>query len=240
MIKTRDFISRRRTLAAASVGLAVVASSAALVAGSGGTAGAAVPGRITVVLGRTATTPVPNCPQICRGIVSSTGFQTSNEQGKLPFTVPFDGVVTAWTITLGQPTNAQRSYFNNVYGKPPKAHLAILRHIPRTDPPKYRLRRQSRIRILTPFLGRTVRFKLGNQMRVLKGDIVALSVPTWAPAFADGLDSTSRWRASRDEGRCVGAVVDGRPQQMVRSTREYGCNYSTARLLYTATVVKRR
>lgn len=231
----------RRVLVGGTAAIAAVAACAALMTGPGPLAGAKAPGRTTVVLGSTATRPIPNCPAGCRGIVSSTGFQTSNEQGRLPFTVPFDGTVTAWTLSLGQPTNAQRSYFNNTFGRPSEAHLAILRRVPKTKPPKYRLRRQSRIRVLSPFFGRTVRFKLGSQLRVLKGDIVALSVPTWAPAFADGLDATSRWRASRAPNRCgAGAAADGRPQQVVKSTRVYGCDYSTARLLYTATVVKSR
>lgn len=241
MTKSSGFTSRRRTLAGAASGLAAIGACVALTAGAGGAAGASVPAKTTVVLGATATTPTPNCPDICRGIVSSTGFQISNEQGKLPFRVPFDGVVTAWTLTLGQPTNAQRAYFNNLYGRPPEAHLAILKRVARTDPPVYRLRRQSPIRVLSPYLGRTVKFKLGKQLRVLKDDIIALSVPTWAPAFADGLDSADRWRASRDAGECgAGSAPNGRPQQVVGSKREYGCGYSTARLLYTATVVKTR
>src|SRR4051794_25097232 len=230
---------RRRPLAVAGAAAALAALS--IVAGTGGGAASAAPARTTVVLGATATTPNPNCPNECRGIVSSTGFQVSTEQGKLPFKVPFDGSVTAWTLTLGQPTNAQRAFFNNSYGRPPEAHLAVLKRVPGTDPPIYRLRRQSPIRVLSPYLGSTVKFKLGNPLKVLKGDIIALSVPTWAPAFSDGLSTSDKWRASREEGRCGGgSAAMGRPQQKLNSKREYGCTYETARLLYTATVVKGR
>lgn len=239
MTISRDFMSRRRVVALVAAGLVALAVTVALLAGPGGASGA--PAKTTVVLGATATTPTPNCPDVCRGIVSSTGFQISNDQGSLPFRVPFDGVVTAWTLTLGQPTDAQRAYFNNLYGRPPEAHLAVLKRVAGTSPPEYRLRRQSKIRVLSPYLGRTVKFKLGEQLKVLKDDIIALSVPTWAPAFSDGLGSSDRWRASRDEGRCgAGSAADGRPQQKLNTVREYGCGYSTARLLYTATVVKGR
>jgi len=240
MLKSRENALRRQLAAGAVGGLAVAGLCAALLAGAGGAAGAA-PAKTTVVLGATPTTPNPNCPDICRGIVSSTGFQISNEQGRLPFLVPFDGLVTAWTLTLGQPTNAQRAFFNNRYGRPPEAHLAILKRVPRSDPPSYRLLRQSTIRVLSPYLGRTVKFKLGRQLPVRRNNIIALSVPTWAPAFADGLDTTNQWRASRLEGQCgAGSSAKGRPQQLVNSKREYGCHYETARLLYTATVVKSR
>lgn len=237
---SRETIQQHRPLVAAAVGLAGLVVCVALLAGAGGAQGKA-PAKTTVVLGATQTTPTPNCPDVCRGIVSSTGFQVSTDQGRLPFRAPFDGIVTAWTLTLGQPTNAQRAFFNNLYGRPPEAHLAVLKRVPGTSPPEYRLRSQSPIRVLSRYLGRTVKFKLGRQLKVLQNDIIALSVPTWAPAFADGLDSVNKWRSSRLDGKCgAGSAAQGRPQQVVNSVREYGCDYQTARLLYTATVVKTR
>lgn len=240
MAQTKDGKRHMRSMTVAGAACLAIALGIVILAAGGGASGAA-PARTTVVLGQTATTPTPNCPNECRGIVSSTGFQIATSQGKLPFRVPFDGEVTAWTLTLGQPTNSQRSFFNNLYGRPPQAHLAILKRVPGSDPPVYRLRRQSPIRVLSPYLGSTVKFKLGRPLRVLKDDIIALSVPTWAPAFSDGLGTTDRWRASREEGLCgAGSAATGRPQQKLNSKREYGCTYETARLLYTATVVKRR
>ncbi len=240
MQMSREGSSRRRPLAIAGAVVAIAALSAVLVAGMGGAAGAA-PARTTVVLGSTATNPNPNCPKECRGIVSTTGFQVSTDQTKLPFKVPFDGNVTAWTLTLGQPTNSQKAYFNNIYGRPPEAHLAILKRVPGTNPPVYRLRRQSPIRVLSPYLGSTVKFKLGKPLKVLKGDIIGLSVPTWAPAFSDGLSDDNKWRSSRSADLCSATSASaGRPQQKLNSKREYGCTYQTARLLYTATVVKGR
>ena len=72
------------------------------------------------------------------------------------------------------------------------------------------------------------------------GDIIGLTVPTWAPAFAQGLPSNNAWRASREAGKCVNStdVRQGEPQEKVGSRAEYGCRYSTARLLYTVTVVE--
>jgi hypothetical protein len=93
------------------------------------------------------------------------------------------------------------------------------------------------VRVLSPFLGQTVRF--GASLRVRRGDIVGLTVPTWAPAFAEGLPATNSWRASRAPGKCTNttAVRQGQPQQRLGRRATYGCLYRTARLLYTATVV---
>ena len=87
-------------------------------------------------------------------------------------------------------------------------------------------------------VGQTVRF--GASLRVDRGDIVGLTIPTWAPAFAQGLPASNAWRASREPGRCTNPtdVRQGEPQQKVGGRATYGCRYATARLLYTATVVE--
>ena len=195
--------------------------------------------RTTVILGQTSTEPDPSCPDLpCQAIGSVTGFQVNNGQTRLPFRVPNDGTIKAWTLTLAQPTNSQRSFFNGFFGTPPEARLAILHRVPGTDPPRYVLRRQGSIKVLSPYLGQTVKF--GANLKVERDDIVGLSVPTWAPAFAQELTANNVWRASREEGTCKNAtdIRQGEPQQKPGSRATYGCKYTTARLLYTATLVE--
>jgi len=218
--------------------VAFSAALASVVAASAGT-GIAAQGKITVTLGGTPTLPDPSCPETpCQAVGSVTGFQVSTSKTKLPFRVPANGKITSWTLSLAQPTPSQRSFFNGFFGTPPEARLAILHRIPRTNPPRYNLRSQGSIHVLSPYLGQTIRFSAG--LRVRKGEIVALTVPTWAPAFAQSLPSSNAWRASREPGKCVNAtdVRQGEPQQKVNTRATYGCRYSTARLLYTATLVK--
>jgi hypothetical protein len=201
--------------------------------------GAASSSRTTVVLGSTATMPDPSCPELpCQAVGSVTGFQVSTSQGTLPFRVPRSGKVKAWTLTLAQPTNKQRSFFNGFFGTPPEARLAILHRVPGTEPPRYNLRSQGSIHVLSPYLGQTVKF--GASLKVEKGDIVGITIPTWAPAFSQNLPASNAWRASREAGKCTNTtdVRQGQPQQKVGTRATYGCRYSTARLLYTATVVE--
>lgn len=218
---------------------AVVAGLALAVALTAATAIAATAKpRTTVVLGETASLPDPSCPDSpCQAVGSTTGFQVSTGQSDLPFLAPDDGVVKSWTLTLAQPTNQQRSFFNGFFGMPPQAQLAILRRVPGTQPPRYNLRAKSSIQVLTPFLGETVRF--GTSLRVVKGDIVGITIPTWAPAFSQDLSTKNVWRASREAGACTDTtdVRQGEPHERLGSRATYGCRYSTARLLYTATVV---
>jgi hypothetical protein len=220
------------------VAIALASCLAALVVTAAG-AGAATSSRTTVVLGSTATTPDPSCPELpCQAVGSVTGFQVSTDQGSLPFRVRRDGKVKAWTLTLAEPTSKQRSFFNGFFGTPPEARLAILRRVPGTEPPRYNLRRQGSIHVLSPYLGQTVKF--GASLKVEKGDIVGLTIPTWAPAFAQDLSAENSWRASREPGKCTNTtdVRQGKPQEKVGARATYGCRYSTARLLYTATVVE--
>jgi hypothetical protein len=202
-------------------------------------AGAATTSKTTVVLGNTATMPDPSCPESpCQAIGSVTGFQVSTGQGSLPFLVRKSGKIKSWTLTLSQPTSSQRSFFNGFFGTPPEARLAILRRVPGTNPPRYNLRAQGSIHVLSPYLGQTVKF--GASLKVEKNDIIGITVPTWAAAFAQGLPSNNAWRASREPGKCVNStdVRQGEPQEKVGRRATYGCRYSTARLLYTVTVVE--
>jgi hypothetical protein len=221
--------------------LGLVACSLMLLVSLVASSDAAKVGRTTVILGQTATEPDPSCPDLpCQAVGGVTGFQVNNGQTRLPFRVPHDGTITAWTLTLAQPTNSQRTFFNGFFGTPPQARLAILRRVPGTTPPRYTLVRQGSVKVLSPYLGQTVKFSAN--LKVAKDDIVGLTVPTWAPAFAQDLTTDNVWRASREPGACKSAtdIRQGEPQEKVGRRATYGCKYTTARLLYTATLVEGR
>jgi hypothetical protein len=222
------------------VAIALAAAAAVLIA-LAAMAGAAQVEKTTVTLGATSSSPDPSCPNLpCQAVGSVTGFQVSNGQTKNPFLVQTDGTIKSWTLTLAQPTNSQRSFFNGFFGTPPEARLAILRRVPGTNPPRYNLRRQGAVKVLTPYLGQTVKF--GSSLKVEKGDIVGITVPTWAPVFSQELAASNVWRASREPGACTNStdIRQGQPQEKVGVRATYGCKYSTARLLYTATLVEER
>ena len=204
-------------------------------------AGAAGVEKTTVTLGATSSTPDPSCPNMpCQAVGSVTGFQVSNGQSQNPFLVKTDGTIKSWTLTLAEPTNSQRSFFNGFFGTPPEARLAILRRVPGTNPPRYNLRRQGAVKVLTPYLGQTVKF--GASLKVEKGDIIGITVPTWAPMFSQELAASNVWRASREAGACTNStdIRQGQPQETPGKRATYGCKYVTARLLYTATLVEER
>ncbi len=218
--------------------VAATAGALAVLVASVGTSSAKVE-QTSVILGLTSQTPDPSCPNLpCQAIGSVTGFQVNNGQTVNPFLVPHDGTIKSWTLTLAQPTNSQRSFFNSFFGTPPEARLSILRRVPGTNPPRYTLRAQGAVKVLSPYLGQTVKF--GSNLPVEKNDIVGISVPTWAPAFSQDLSSNNIWRASRAPGTCTNStdIRQGVPQEQLNKRATYGCKYTTARLLYTATLVE--
>lgn len=236
-----------------------------------------------VVLGKKVATLPPDCPtrenKDCQTLGRVTGFQsTSGGSRNQPFEAPYAGKIVSWSISLARPSNSTRggrpdevAFFNQYFGKPSQARISVLRKVRRTNPPQYRLVRQGPIQILNPYFGSTVEFTLEHPLTVLKGHMVALTVPTWAPAFfhaascdiifegpppiyrdraaCDRFTAENSWRASRKKGRCnfnsnnsqilQEQINQSYPQQRVGSKKEYGCYYTAARLLYTATVVKK-
>jgi hypothetical protein len=219
--------------------LAIAAGSLALAIGLVTGSSAAPVEKTTVVLGQTSTVPDPSCPELpCQAVGSVTGFQVNNGQTTSPFLVTHEGTIKEWTLTLAQPTNSQRSFFNGFFGTPPEARLAVLRRVAGTNPPRYTLRAQGAVKVLSPYLGQTVKF--GANLKVEKNDIIGITVPTWAPTFAQGLPANNIWRASREPGTCTNStdIRQGEPQDRVGKRATYGCRYTTARLLYTATLVE--
>ena len=193
-------------------------------------------GRARQHLDACPTPPARSCP--ARRWAASPASRSATARPSCPFRVPREGKVKSWSLTLAQPTNSQRNFFNGFFGTPPEARLAILRRVAGTNPPRYNLRSQGAIHVLSPYLGQTVKF--GASLKVEKGDIVGITVPTWAPAFSQGLAANNVWRASREPGKCTNStdVRQGEPQEKVGRRATYGCKYSTARLLYTATLVE--
>jgi hypothetical protein len=185
-----------------------------------------------------ATTPptVPSCPTpSCLAVSRTTGFQVKVESVRSPLTAPRDGVVVAWTISLGKPSATQIKFFNANEGGPASAGIAVLR--PQRSPHlSYKLIAQSPIVQLQPYFGMTAQFPLATTITVKKGDIVALTVPSWAPALALGFTNATSWRASRPKKQCSTTGTQTAHTQ-IGTAVQYTCLYTTARLTYSATLI---
>ena len=237
-------------------GLLLPAAVALAVAVLGAEGGAGATATHVVELGKTVRPPKPSCPappgtSNCQSVGKVTGFQrlVATPRGTVrPFNATFSGRIVAWSVTTSVPAKPERKFFNDFYGAPSKARLAVLRKIKGKSPPRYRLLRQSPMVQMSPYFGEKTIFSLRKPLYLQKDQIVALTVPTWLPAFAINLSDKNAWRGSRRAGRCASSdqvknaalIKAGHPQMKVGTARQYGCTYRTARLLYTAYVATKQ
>lgn len=199
---------------------------------------AAAPATLTEVGVIPETTPptTPSCPASpCLAVSRTTGFQVKVATNTTLMSAPKPGSVVAWTITLGKPNATQVKFFNANEGGPAEAGIAILRAEKKPNL-TWRLIASSPTVKLEKYFGKTVQFPLETTLKVRKGDVVALTVPTWAPALALGFGKDTSWRASREKKQCSSTSSQS-TQTSIGSAVQYYCLYQTARLTYSATLV---
>ena len=193
----------------------------------------------------TSPETVPSCPgspsstssaSSCLAVSRTTGFQVKVGTTHNPLAAPRAGTVVAWSIDLGKPNATQIKFFNEKEGGPSTAGIAILR--PQAKPNlTYKLIAQSPLVKLEPYFGKTAQFPLETTLQVKKGDVIALTVPSWAPALALGFTNATSWRASRPKGQCNSATSSQTTQTLLGGSVQYYCLYLTARLTYSATLI---
>jgi len=179
---------------------------------------------------------VPSCPgSPCLAVSRTTGFQVKVGTTHNPLSAPRAGTIVAWAIMLGKPNATQIKFFNANEGGASEAGIAILRAQKKPNL-TYKLIAQSPLVKLEPYFGKTAQFPLETTLQVKKGDIVALTVPSWAPALALGFANTTSWRASRPKSQCTSTSTETTDTQ-IGTPVQYFCLYQTARLTYSATLI---
>jgi hypothetical protein len=188
------------------------------------------------VISETTPATVASCPGTpCLAVSRTTGFQVKVGPAHNPLSAPKSGTIVAWTITLGKPNATQIKFFNTNEGGPAEAGIAILRAVKHPNL-TYRLIAASPTVKLEPYFGKTAQFPLETTIPIRKGDVVALTVPTWAPALALGFGNDTSWRASRQKAQCTNTSTQT-VQTAVGGLVQYYCLYQTARLTYSATEI---
>jgi hypothetical protein len=188
------------------------------------------------VIGATSPATVPSCPGTpCLAVSRTTGFQVKVGSVHNPLSVSRNGTIVSWTVTLGKPNATQVKFFNTNEGGASEAALAVLR--PQKSPNlTYKLIAQSPLIKLEPYFGKSAQFPLTSTIQVKKGDVIAMTVPTWAPALALGFGDDTSWRASRQKKGCTNTSTQTEHTQ-VDTNVQYYCLYQTARLTYSATLI---
>jgi hypothetical protein len=194
-----------------------------------GSAGAKV-----IEIGQTTDAMVPACPaKPCLAVSRTTGYQAKVGTDRGLMTAPANGRIVAWTVVLSKPSAPQIKFFQSNYGGPAQAGITVLKvgkHL------RDQVKASGPLVSLTPYFGGTAQFPLTSSIPVLKGDLIALTVPTWAPVLQVGLGGDTSWRASRAKNKCKDNATQT-SQLNVGDKAQYFCLYRTARLTYTATLI---
>jgi hypothetical protein len=214
------------------ISMAVLASFALVLA-----VPALAPATITEVgvIGETTPATVPSCPTSCEVVSRTTGFQVKVGNSRNLLSAPTTGTIVAWTITQGKPNATQVKFLDTAEGGEAEAGIAVLAPQPKPNL-TYKLVAQSPMVKLAAYFGKTAQFPLETTIPVKKGYVVALAVPTWAPALALNFSNATSWRASRPRTGCRSTSAQS-VQTVLGSAVQYYCLYQTARLDYSATEI---
>jgi hypothetical protein len=203
---------------------------------------AAAPASARIIeLGSVADAVNPSCPgDPCEAAVRVTGYQGRAAGGpKNPYYIRRDGYIVAFTVTLAAPTAEQIDFFNDNFGSPAQLRLSVLRRgTTRKTRLDHRLVAQSELFNVDRYFGSSPTFVLNPPLRVRKTNWIAITVPSWAPIFANNLSRSDWWRSSRAKRSCdPPRSLRQFAMQDLRDVNQFGCTYNGARLLYTATYV---
>ena len=185
-----------------------------------------------IEIGAAGAEATPTCPSSpCFAVSRTTGYQAKVVDSRAAYVVPRNGKIVAWTIRLGAPDERQIEFFDGNFGEA-SAGLTILRRGKRLF---HRVVAQTPIQKLQSYFGQSVQFPLDRSLTVKRGQVVALTVPSWAPALTQSVDDGSSWRASRPKAKCDD--TDSQTAQTDTGDRtQYRCLYR-ARLTYSATLI---
>ena len=195
-----------------------------------------------VELGQTSTPVVaPSCPSgipksSCTIILTeTTAVETVSDGVTYPTTVKKAGRIVGYTLGLAKLAKADITTLNSLYGGPSEVWLSVLRQGKQRV---FTVKAQSKPNFIQPWFGTVAQWPLANSIPVSPGDVVGLTVPTWAPVLAINVGSKFVYRASRATGCALQSTFSTQTAQLtVGDKKSYLCFYSATRVEFTATEI---
>jgi hypothetical protein len=227
---------------AAAISSILVAAAAVVLGPLGGSAAAA-----ELELGQT-TTPLtaPTCPAkgACNIVLTEmTVFETLRDGLAYPTQVHHAGEIVAFSLgvspisTNAKTFQADLAYLESRYGGTPQAALTVLRPAGPHASFRWAVAAESQPVQLLPYLGEVTQFPLLQPMPVVPGEILGITVPTWAPILAINLEPTDfAYRQSRSQS-CSKLSNVVLAQLSIGDSAGYGCTYPGTSAEYSATEI---
>ena len=200
----------------------------------------------------------PTCPANAQGnsctiiLEQVTAYETLRDGVATPDTIKHSGVISSFTLGLTGTnliTPAVLAAKDSQFGGPPEAQLTAL--LPTGTPanPSFRVAAQSEVVKLRSELGKVAEFPLTSPLPVVRGEILALTIPTWAPVLSIE-QNTTKFSYAQSRAKQTVAVKDGTTTKHVSSCNttattnlaqivvgelsSYSCTYAGTRIEYSA------
>jgi len=204
----------------------------------------------SVELGATATPLVaPACPAgvsqaDCTIVLTQvTALETIRDGVTYPTTVRKAGMLTGFTVGVSALSSdaatvkQDETFLSSTYGGAAEAQITVLRPVGKRADFRWTVAAQSPPEQLEPYLGQVVEFPFANNLPVVPGETIALTVPTWAPVLSFDLPTAKfAYRQSR-KSKCAQPAAALQAQLTIGENTQYGCDYPGTRVEYTATEI---
>lgn len=202
-----------------------------------------------VELGATDTPLIaPTCPPgVTQGqclivLTQVTAFESIRDGVTNPTLVKQSGEVVGVTLGISglsskkATANADITYLDSRYGSPAEVELTVLRPIGPRALFGWAVAAQSEPVVVLPYLGSVVQLPLLQPLPVVPGEVVGITVPTWAPILSIDLTGPKfAYRQDRSTG-CRNSP-GGLAQFLIGEQATYSCNYPGTRIEYSATEI---
>ena len=217
-----------------------------------------LPGRAAAQIVELGQTTTPVAPPACvKGkpladcaivLTRTTAVQAMSDGVINPTRVNQQGWVVAFSVGLSNlvANKKERASLiasqNAQHGGPPELALTVLRPGPDNT---FTVVASSATYTLTPFLGRLLQEPLSlppsftsfTALHVERGEVIGLTVPTWAPVLSYDLSASQfAYRQSR-RANCKHTAAGQTAQTHTGGSTQYGCYYTKTRVEYSATEV---
>jgi len=191
----------------------------------------------------------PTCPKGVSAanctivLTQSTALETIRDGVTYPTTVTQPGLIVAWTIGLSRLSNSNSSAHNSIHYLDATFHgnteagITVLKPVGAASRRQWQVVAQSPLVHLQPWLGYVVQFPLTAPIPVTAGEVIALTVPTWAPVLSFDLAATKfAYRQSR-MANCANPAATSQAQVTIGESTRYLCDYPGTRVEYSATEI---
>ncbi|MBV9413398.1 MAG: hypothetical protein JO363_00315, partial [Solirubrobacterales bacterium] len=153
------------------------------------------------------------------------------------------GRLVAFTVGLSSlssnPTTAQNDvkFLDSTYGGDAQVQLTVLKRVGNKTSWTWQVVESGPVVDVQQYLGQIAQFPFTTSLPITRGEVIALTTPTWAPVLSIDL-STSHFAYRQSRSRnCNNPPATTQAQVTAGQATKYGCDYPGTRVEYSATEI---